>query len=206
MSALRRSYHSPRREAQAQRTRQRILAAARKLFVHDGFEGTSIAAIARRAKVAAPTVYAIFGTKRGVLTDLADQTSEEARRLAGIERVWELSDPREQIRQLARFQRIHGETGGDVLEMARSASAIDPDAAAVWREREEARRLRAGGLARAWDQRGLLRRGLDAAKAADIMWVLSDPSIYHLFVERCGWPGAQFERWLRDAFEAQVLA
>lgn len=57
----------------------------------------------------------------------------------------------------------------------------------------------------AWQQRALLRPGLDAATATDIMWVLSDPSMYHLFVKGCGWPGARFERWLRDMLEAQVL-
>jgi len=200
------TYRSPRRDAQAERTRGRILGAARALFVRNGFEGTSIAAIADKARVAQPTVYAIFGSKRGVLNELYELIATQTRERAGAEDVWSMEDVSEQLRRLARFQRLHGETGGDVLEMARSASAIDPDAAAIWHERQEARRDRARGFALSLARRGLLRPGLDPASAADVMWVISDPIVYPMFVKRCGWTPARFERWFRDTLERLVLA
>src|SRR5579871_2678175 len=68
----RRRYHSPQRQQQAQATRQQIVDAAGRLFVRDGYFGTTIEAIASEAGVAAPTVYAVFSTKRALLSDLID--------------------------------------------------------------------------------------------------------------------------------------
>jgi len=53
-----RGYHSPRREEQAAATRAAVLAAARDLFVAQGYAGTTVAQIARSARVAVDTVYA----------------------------------------------------------------------------------------------------------------------------------------------------
>jgi len=59
-----------RRERKALATRRRILDAAETLFVRDGYAATTIAAIAIEADAAVQTVYAVFGTKRAVLTEL----------------------------------------------------------------------------------------------------------------------------------------
>ena len=49
MTANKRSYRSPRREAQAQETRALILASARALFTSRGYAGTTIEAVAAEA-------------------------------------------------------------------------------------------------------------------------------------------------------------
>ena len=67
-----RPYRSALRTEQARLTRRRILDAAEALFQADGYGATTIAAIAARAEVAVDTVYAVFGTKRGVLQALMD--------------------------------------------------------------------------------------------------------------------------------------
>src|SRR5215472_3487541 len=66
----RRSYHSPRREAQAAATRREILEAAQRLFERQGYAATTMAAIAAEAGVALKTVYVAFETKSGVLRAL----------------------------------------------------------------------------------------------------------------------------------------
>ncbi len=68
-----RTYDSPRRRAQAEATRDLILAAAQKLFEQDGFAATSVAAIAKDAGVATKTVYLAFETKAGILRALWNQ-------------------------------------------------------------------------------------------------------------------------------------
>src|SRR4030088_1308610 len=65
-----RAYDSPRRREQAASTRAAILDAALKLFEQQGYVATPVAAIAKEAGVALKTVYAVFGTKRGVLVAL----------------------------------------------------------------------------------------------------------------------------------------
>src|SRR5687767_11182338 len=67
-----RQYTSERRSEQARETRRRILDAARELFLEQGYGATTISAIASRAGVAVQTVYAVFGSKRQLLSDLVD--------------------------------------------------------------------------------------------------------------------------------------
>ena len=52
------------------RKRQQILAAARELFLADGFERTSMDAIAARAEVSKRTVYDYYGDKRALLLEV----------------------------------------------------------------------------------------------------------------------------------------
>jgi len=52
---------------------RRILEAARPLFCESGFAAVSIEQIALAAGVAVPTIYAAFGSKRGVLLALIDE-------------------------------------------------------------------------------------------------------------------------------------
>jgi TetR/AcrR family transcriptional regulator of autoinduction and epiphytic fitness len=69
-----RRYASPRRQEQARQTRRAILDAAAKLFVEPGYAATPLTAVAAEAGVAVQTVYAVFGSKRQLLSDLVDVT------------------------------------------------------------------------------------------------------------------------------------
>src|SRR5262245_12019650 len=68
-----RPYRLGQRQAAAEQTRTRILAAARELLVASaGFSGFSVDAVARQAGVARMTVYYQFGSKPGLLEALYD--------------------------------------------------------------------------------------------------------------------------------------
>src|SRR6185312_16043357 len=71
----RRSYKSPVRRRQAGDTRRRIVEATRQLMASEGYAGMTIEAIARRAEVSAQSVYAIFKSKTGILTEVLDQST-----------------------------------------------------------------------------------------------------------------------------------
>src|SRR5918992_1425077 len=64
---VKRRYNSTRRDEQARETRRRIIAAARELFVTQGYGRTTIAQIASHAGVAVETVYANFRNKPELL-------------------------------------------------------------------------------------------------------------------------------------------
>src|SRR3954452_22373937 len=70
--AGKRAYHSPRRVEQAAATRAAVLAAARELFVHNGYTATTIAQIAERARVAPDTIYTTVGRKPALLRELVE--------------------------------------------------------------------------------------------------------------------------------------
>src|SRR5438094_224324 len=59
--------------AQAGQTRRRILVSEKSLFQAEGFEGVTIEQMAQEAEVSAPTIYALFQSKRGVLRALMDE-------------------------------------------------------------------------------------------------------------------------------------
>ena len=62
----------PLRQAQTALTEQRIVAAATELFVSDGYQATTLEAVAKRARVGARTVYVRFGTKAMLFKRVVD--------------------------------------------------------------------------------------------------------------------------------------
>lgn len=69
------STQRPTREGSAHK-RAAILAAARELFVRDGFERTSMDAVAATAKVSKRTVYDYYGDKRHLLLGVLEDTGQ----------------------------------------------------------------------------------------------------------------------------------
>ncbi len=65
------------REEQKQRTRARILAAARKLFADPGYEATTIRMIALEAGVATGSVFTTFASKEDVLFAITGELFDE---------------------------------------------------------------------------------------------------------------------------------
>jgi TetR/AcrR family fatty acid metabolism transcriptional regulator len=82
--------------------RVKILDAATRVFAEHGFFGAQVADIARRAGIAAGTVYLYFRSKDDVLVSIFDRTMQEAIRdahtaLAGIDH------PADRLRRIARL-------------------------------------------------------------------------------------------------------
>jgi hypothetical protein len=50
-----------------------------------------------------------------------------------------------------------------------------------------------------------LRRGFDVTRAADILWTLNHPDLWHLLVGTRGWTPDAWERWFGDAACSQLL-
>ncbi len=81
----------------------------------------------------------------------------------------------------------------------------DPDVGAFGREGEVRRREGQAHWVRTWAEAGVLRPNLDEGEAADILWALTGPELYWLFVVDCGWPGSRFEMWLFETLETQLF-
>ena len=54
-------------------------------------------------------------------------------------------------------------------------------------------------------EKGALKRGLDAKRAADILWTLNHPDLWRLFVSERGWSPEAYEKWFGDTACAQLL-
>src|SRR3954465_12952947 len=99
-----RPYHSPLRQEQALATRQRIPRAALELFGANGYGATSIAAVAREAGVVPETIYATFGSKRGIVDGLIERVAPP-QVVTELRAAWaaRAGDPAAQIDVVARF-------------------------------------------------------------------------------------------------------
>ncbi len=200
-----RSYNAPRRRQQAEATRRSILRAARSLFARQGYRAATLQAIARRAKVALPTVYAVFGSKAAILSALvrdvgADEDIRELARLAFAE-----PDPRLQLRAAARvFRAIHARDA-DIEDVLWQAGGGDPDLAAVWKQSHRQQLSRQTELMTLIAAKAALRPGLTVESATEILWALTSPEVYRLLVRERGWAPERYEDWLAEAAALQLL-
>jgi AcrR family transcriptional regulator len=205
MSSSPRSYSSQTRQRQADQTRTRILDAAQSLIGESGFDGTTIAAIAAAAEVSVPTVYASFGSKRGIVAELLDHVRFGPNYQTLVDLASAAPDALTRLGFAARICREVYESEHATLELLRGAGALSPELADRMREREEGRREKQrGSLTELFDQ-GRLRPGLDAAMAADLLWTLTSRDVYRLLVVDSKWPPQRYEDWLGEAILRELL-
>lgn len=201
-----RAYDATRRRSSAEQRRGHILEAARRLFAQHGYGATSIERIAHDADVAAPTVYAMYGSKRALLFALLDQAAAQA----DVARLHEdlkaaAGDARRQLSRLVSFSCSFFAKAVDIVDIARGAGSTDEDLLALWRE-GEARRLRGQApLVDAWSRAGALREGVDANEALDILWAMTGADHYRLFVAERKWPADRYEFWLERTLMRLLL-
>jgi len=198
-----RAYSSPVRQEQAARTRERIVEAAGGLFVSQGYARTTIRQIAEEANVSPDTVYAVFGAKARVLTALIDQRLAAGPEVANVlERpeahsVRDETDQRRQIHLFARDMAAVSERVRPVYEVLRTASAVDPEMAAV-RAEMDTYRLRNMRQAADWiAAHGSLR--VDVDRAGEIIWALASPDVARMFCDGRRWTQEEYAQWLEDA-------
>lgn len=198
----RRSYDATRRRASAQQRRVRILQTARDLFGRHGYGATSIERIAHEASVAAPTVYAMYRSKRALLFALLDQADMQAD-VAGFLRDLNAArrEPRTQLRRLVSFTCRFFTQAADIVEIARGAGSTNEDLLALWREGEERRFRSQAPLIDNWRRAGALRKDLRAAEALDVLWAMTGADNYRLFVVERNWSAESYEAWLGETLQ-----
>jgi len=204
-----RAYSSPVRQEQAARTRERIVEAASELFVSQGYAQTTIRQIAGAATVSPDTVYAVFGTKARVLTALIDQRlapADEVDNVLERPEAQSVRDEPDQRRQLHLFARDMASVSArvrPVYEILRTASAVEPEMAAI-RAEMDAYRLRNMRQAADWiAAHGPLRVDID--RAGEIIWALASPDVARMLCDGRDWTQAEYAEWLEDALIRLLL-
>jgi AcrR family transcriptional regulator len=206
-----RTHDFPRRRERAQATRARVLDAARALFVEFGYTTTTIQAIAERADVSVETVYAVFGNKRSLLSELVDISiaggiaAPPLLEQAWVQRLREEPDVRRRLRMLAGQGRWILARRAAVDEVVRGAASADHEIAAL-RDRGKADRF-AGQreILRIVLGPTALRAGVEQETAADILYAIGSPETYRLLVVDRGWSEDRFEAWYGETLERQLL-
>jgi len=200
-----RTYSSPRRQAEAQRTREAILDAAARLFSRVGYARTTMKDIAVDAGVSVQSVH-LAGPKAALLVasfERAFAGDEDRHSLAERPAMAEIMSrphvPDAIAGWLDYVTRANAATAGLVRAMTVAAETDDLAAAAV--ADLDARRRADLGLAAGWlIDRGLLDPGR-ADQAADELNHLVGPETYAFFVTRSGWTVERYRTWLEVSLE-----
>ena len=205
------SYRSPLREAQAKATRLAIIEAAGRLFVERGYAATSIDAVAEAAGVGRATVFTSVGGKAALLKaayDVAVVGDDEPVPLP--ERPWarHVREGESQSERIGRYAEMVTMIDGryaPIHEAFRGAASADAEVRQLWQEIRAERRAGASNFVRLVSDLGPLGEGLAREAAADVVWILNDPSLYHQLVLEQGWSPADFCTWLTETMHTQLL-
>ena len=204
-----RRYDSARRQEAAQRRRAAVVEAASRLFLREGFAGTTIARIAEDAGVSEETVYKAFGNKIALVRAIRDQALAgegpvHAERRSDRMQASE-NDPRTIIRGWGVLTMEVAPRVAPVLLLVREAAASDPELARLQEEMDAARLTRMTHNARTLLKGGHLRTGITLDAATDVLWTYSSPELYELLVIRRGWSVERYGRFIADAMIAALL-
>jgi AcrR family transcriptional regulator len=200
---VKRRYDASRRRAAAKATRERICAAAEKLFLRDGYDRTSIRAVAREAGVAEATVYLAFSTKAALLnaTILRATGANDGKPLYAI-----LDAPAPDL--LSRLATSHAAAmhrAARLIALGEGATLMDT-ALRPLRDRAHAN-LRAAyaAIAQRLADARLLRPELTAAAAADTLYAICNETTYLRLTGDGTRNPKRYATWLTATLEAALL-
>ncbi len=192
-----RPYASPARHARAEATRARIIDAATRLFLGEGYGRTSTAAIGREAQTSEASVFAVFGSKADLLVAVVtDHVTRDADFPLHDRPVWRTlaaePDKTPAIEAFARVVRRAHDRSWRLLAVAAAAAQDDPAVAEAVGRAADRRHATCTWFVR--DVIGVAK--LDRTRRADAVWALTSVENYrHLVVERA-WPPKDYESWL----------
>jgi len=204
-----RKYSSATRDEQAARTRARILDAASQLFLERGYARTTMKDVADLAGVARDTVHAVFGSKVRVLTALIDvrlvpdSSVANATQRPDAQAVRDEVDQRVQIELFATFIAGLSTQLRPIFEILRTASAVEPEAAAVFEEMDRYRMKNMQTYARWIAARGPLR--VSTRRAGETIWALASPDVGRMLCDELGWTQKQHASWLAGTLARTLL-
>lgn len=173
----RRRYDSPNRDAAAEETRRRIVAAAAELLAGPkGFAGMSLEAVAKAAGVSRLTIYNQFGTRRGLLEAVFDDRAERGGLFAIPEAIASL-EPRAAILRIVEIFCRFWAFDPEGLSRVWAAGIGDPELADGVRARSERRRVLFSTLVGRLADRGEVDPGA-AADLVDFLYALTSLPVF----------------------------
>jgi AcrR family transcriptional regulator len=209
---VKRHYSSQLREHQARATRRAVVDAAAGLFVERGYGATTIDAIAQAAGVSRKTVYTSVGGKVEALKlacDWAIAGDDEPIPMLERPRIKAAADEPDAGKILRDYAHIVCDVSRRLAPLHRvveAAKGSDPGVAALAEDMANQRLSGMQAIVSTLRTKRQLRRDLTAEQAADILWLLNDPNVYHRLVLERGWPERRYSNWLADTLISQLLS
>lgn len=183
----RRSYHSPRRQEQANHTRKRIIEAAVRQLKEKGYANMSLDSIAKEAGVASQTVYAVCGSKKGVLARILESTVAEQNYDKIRDSIPQIKTGDERVKTMARFHSLMQHNSASGFELMRGVGVIAPELAELEKDNDLMLYEKSLQSIQHMADSGMLKKGLSVEEATDLYWAYSAPGIYRRLVLVRGW-------------------
>ena len=171
-STPRRSYQQKARAEGAAETRRRIIEVTRDLLTRSPLENVSLPAIAAEAEVARSTVYAIFGSREGLMIALAEDLLDRG----GFARIGQALRGPDVVRAFDVSMDVAMELYSQehaVSQALLSLSAVDRDASSAAARLNFGRREGMRKLAERMQAQGVLRDDVTVEEAADVLWLIT---------------------------------
>jgi AcrR family transcriptional regulator len=211
---VKRSYKAPRRERQAQETRAAVIEAAHRLFLENGYTGTSIRQVAEMAEVGEQTVYRVFGHKAGllravILTAVSGSEDGSVGREMNdfMARVSGAPSPLEAVREIGSWSAATYERGAaDLEDVVFSAARIDPRAQELADFVRNERYEDVKALIAAVIDDTSTPPGLSLDDMADYIYAVWSGPVYRQLVEERGWSLDKYIEWCVRMVDRMFLA
>ena len=205
-----REYHSPRRQEQARRTRERIIAAACDRFLASGYTAATMRGIANAAGVAVQTVELVFGTKRELLKAVIDVAiAGDGQPVPVLQRAWARAESTTGVTEFLTIAGHAVRTVADrvagLLAVVDEAASTDHEIAALARQLDVQRATTAAWIVTGIIERAPLRTGLRHEDAVDTIWLLMDPVVFRRLTRDRGWSPGHFQHWFTDSIHRLLL-
>lgn len=206
---VKRQYDSSRRREQARQTQRAVLKAAHDLFVRQGYGRTTIADVARAAGVSAETIYAAFKNKATLLHRVWDVTiggdDEEVvfHERAEIMAIRAEPDLDKRFMMHARMSTATARRIAPLVLAVRGAAGTEASAAEMLAEMNRQRYAGMGVMAAEAAKTGQL--GVSEQECRDVVWAMTDGTLWHQFVLERGWTDEQYADWLGRLWVAMLV-
>ncbi|MBA3873666.1 MAG: TetR/AcrR family transcriptional regulator [Anaerolineae bacterium] len=200
-----------KRSDQTEVTHRKIVFAAYRLFVTEGYSKTTLPAIAKEAMVSLSTVRAIFGTKFMLLDALiktytrGDDSPSPLITRSWWQAILQEPKPVEQLRRYAKTVRDIHERTSNIYEIFRSATPVDVEVATLRKELNKGRLEDTRTVAVSLVAKDAVNPDLNTDKLQDILWTLGSSEIYRMMTLERHWSADDYELWLAQTLIASVL-
>lgn len=168
-------------------TRTRILAHGADLIRRDGIAAVRVADVAAGAGVSRQAVYLHFGTRAGLLTEIARHLDLTTPRARAVRAAIAIDPPERALEAFVRAYLRYLPTALPLLTALEAAAATDDAAREAWRSRKDALHGMIGAIVRRLAAAGGLQPRWSVARATDWALVLLHPKVHTELVAERGW-------------------
>ena len=152
--------------------------------------------IAAEAGVAPQTVYAVCGSKKGVLAAILENTVEAKEYDTIRDSIPKIKAGKERVKEIGHFYSVLMENALPVFDIMRGMSMLSPEFAE--QEYDQGMMLldKCRKSVHIMAQDGMLRPGLSEERAAQLYWAITTPGMHRRLTKLLGWSAEQYASWI----------